>query len=463
MTTDESFRQRMAEWILRHQLFKGVSRLGIAVSGGADSIALARLLVPLCTAAQIKPFILHVHHGIRIESDEEATFVRTFSASLHIPFLFQKLTLEKNHSLSLEMNARKARILFFKSTVQQHHLDAIATGHHALDQVETLLLRLARGAGLDGLTGMRPISFGNGFRIIRPLLPFDPNELRVFLNEIGQEWREDRSNQDISIPRNKIRTEILPLLETVWEKKIVKNLAQSASILSEDDHFLSQLAQEKFNELKDRSNPCRLPAAPLRTLHRALQSRIIRLWLFQCGKKEIPFQAISRLLDALLREATTSISLPNGNQVSLSQTELFIPVPDIPSAAAIELPLPGIIQWGDWIITAEPATGWKPTSQSIGESPSIHYLDKIACDNELLIIRARKPGDRIFPTRMTGSQKVKDLFINAKIPEQQREKIPLLTTGDKVILLPGARVHRDFAVKNTTAASWKITLTKNQQ
>ena len=197
-------------------------RIGLAVSGGSDSVALAFLLTKGGKKKNVaKRFvILHVDHGLRKESKEEYRFVRTLAKRLGIPFKGTHAKVVKHMGESLEMAARRVRLAFFAKCVKELKLDAIATGHHMDDVAETFLMKLRRAS----LCGIREKSEVGVIRFVRPLLGCRDAELKDYLRKYGEEWREDVSNDDTSIERNRVRHEIIPFLEKTLDRHLVEHL-----------------------------------------------------------------------------------------------------------------------------------------------------------------------------------------------------------------------------------------------
>lgn len=197
-------------------------RIGLAVSGGSDSVALAFLLTKggKKKNAAKRFVILHVDHGIRKESKEEYRFVRALAKRLGLPFKGTHAKVVKRRGESLEMAARRVRLAFFAKCMKSLKLDAIATGHHMDDVAETFLMKLRRVS----LCGIREKSEVNGIRFVRPLLGCRDAELKAYLRKYGEEWREDASNDDVSIERNRIRHEVIPFLEKTLDRHLVEHL-----------------------------------------------------------------------------------------------------------------------------------------------------------------------------------------------------------------------------------------------
>ena len=209
-------------------------RIGLAVSGGADSTALLVLMAELQTEFDFKAIVLHVDHGLRPDSAEDAHFVQNLAQTYGLPFHVLTTRVVRHSRESLEMAARRVRLAFFSKMTKELGLDAIATGHHADDVAETFILRLARGSGPEGLAGLKQISHVDGITFIRPLLNVRDRDLRGFLQNRGILWREDSTNVDTSILRNKVRHVILPFLRANLDAHITEHLCKSAAILRGD-------------------------------------------------------------------------------------------------------------------------------------------------------------------------------------------------------------------------------------
>ena len=199
-------------------------------------MALLVLMADLQASHGFDAVVLHVDHGLRPDSADDARFVESLAASYGLPFHALRTRVQRRRGESLEMAARRVRLAFFASMTTTLGLDAIATGHHADDVAETFLLRLARGSGPDGLAGLKPVSHVDGVTFIRPLLNVRDSDLRHFLSERGIVWHEDSTNADTSIPRNNVRHVILPFLREHLDSRITEHICKSAAILRGDLH-----------------------------------------------------------------------------------------------------------------------------------------------------------------------------------------------------------------------------------
>ena len=208
--------------------------LGLAVSGGADSTALLAALADLRETLGFRAVVLHVDHGLRPDSHDDARFVADLAARFGLPCHTLRARIRRRPRESLEMAARRTRLAFFARMTRELGLDAIATGHHADDVAETFIMRMARGAGPEGLAGLKPVSHVDGITFIRPLLGLRDSDLRAYLRRRGISWREDSTNADTSILRNKVRHVILPFLREHLDPHITEHLCKSAAILRGD-------------------------------------------------------------------------------------------------------------------------------------------------------------------------------------------------------------------------------------
>lgn len=467
-----STESRVCAWIDRHQMLADVRRLGIAVSGGSDSVAMLRLVVPICVERGIVPVVLHLDHGLRgAVSVGDARFVARLAKRLGLSFRMETAGSAKLRPHSLEMGARAARQAFFRQVAREDRLDAIATGHTADDVAETLLLRLFRGGGATGLSGLRPVHRVHEVRYIRPVLDCTHAILRDWLAGRRQTWREDASNRDTRIPRNRVRHRILPWLDRNGAPGVSALLAQSASILRDEDALLDSLASEALARIvvpqakraRNRLSPLVLRRAALAAKPVALQRRILRLWMLDAGLiAAAGYDAVESLVSRLRDSGPWQVSVPGGMlarcrdgrmQLASAESSRVRRVEADGEVRTAELPVPGSVVVAGVRVTARRGRGIVPTAGPVGALPSRCSLDAKALRGRALVVRTRLPGDRIRPVGMQGSRKLQDLLVDAKVPAEERAHLPVLVVGNEVVWVPGYRVAQAFAVRTPGACS----------
>ena len=271
------FPQRVRSAITRHAMFPLCARIGVAVSGGADSVALLHVLLELRADWNLRLSVLHLNHCLRgAESDADEEFVRDLAARLALPFESERADIPAaaQHD-NLEQAARNARRRFFRRLLESGSLDRIALGHTKSDQAETVLFRLLRGAYTTGLAGMRPATPDG---LVRPLLDCTRSEVETYLKERNLPWREDSSNRDLRFTRNRIRHTLLPALQQDWNPNFVDLLATHAALAQDDeDYWAAHIASLEGHLLQSAPDGATLAdIRELRSLRNAVLRRLLR-------------------------------------------------------------------------------------------------------------------------------------------------------------------------------------------
>ncbi len=411
------------ETIGRHSLIPDGAQVVVGVSGGADSVALLRALHQL----DIPVTVAHLNHQLRgAESDADERFVRDLAEKLGLPMVVESTdvrSLSETSGLSLEMAARQARHHFFA----KFENSVIALAHHADDQAETFILKLARGAGTDGLGGM-PFSQKIGqIRLIRPMLDLPRAAILQWLEENNFKWREDASNRDEAFLRNRVRHTVLPLLETELNPNIRETILRTMDILREENAWMNEIIAD-----------CRLPIVDL---PRAAQRRALRKWLFDHGVEGVDFDAVEKILSLMDAGKGTTIFELNAHQRVVVEygKPRFEQVDCAPPA-----PL--------WKMTIEHGTGWKKDhGKGAGILPAEASFDAEKIGDSPITVRGPEPGDRMQPLGMGGSRKLQDIFTDQKIPRAQRPSVPVVVCRGEIIWIPGYRTARGWEVPNSDA------------
>jgi len=427
------------------------ARVLVALSGGPDSVALLHILRTLEARGElVVAGAAHFNHQLRgAEADADESFCRDLAAGTGIPFLAGRADVAaraRESGRSLEDAARQARYEFLNEAADSAGADAIAVGHSLDDQAETFLLRLIRGAGPAGLAGIRP----RAGRVVRPLLDISRAELRQYAAEHGLGFRDDSSNADVRIPRNRVRLELLPLLSQ-FSPAIAATLAREAALAREDEEFLDRLAIESAASLVlPKSNGVAVDIAGLTALAPALASRVTRKAVAAAAPgRFIGFQHIDDLLELARSGAEgAAAALPGVTAVRRGSRIVFGIVSDRPFSNSFRFPLsiPGEVAVPGWALSAarieEPEEVTPPPARGNTAVVAAAPL------RGPLAVRSRRPGDVFRPLGMHGrGRKLQDFLVDRKIARADRDSLPLVVDqDDRIVWVVGQSVAEDFRV-----------------
>lgn len=456
-------RLRVRRTIQTHAMLARAGRVLVGLSGGADSVAMLYLLRELEAGGDITiAGVAHFNHSLRAAAEEDEAFCRALAASLQLPFEAGRgdvRALASAERRSLEDAARRARYAFLETVADRLCAEAIAIGHTRDDQAETFLLRLLRGAGPRGLAGIRPKSG----RVIRPLIEIARHEVRAYLAARELVFREDESNNDVTIPRNRVRRELLPVLEA-FSPGVMDVLAREADIAREDEDFLSRAAVDLLPGivLTD-THGIALQAESLRALHPALGCRVVREALERAAPGHFFGRDHIRAVLALAADppgaAGCAVSVP-GLDVRRAGSRLVLE-----SAASgarpfensfhVPLSIPGEVSLPGWTVSASPAS---PNGGALVFSSGSVAVPASGLKLPLAV-RSRRPGDRFRPLGMRGrGRKLQDFLVDRKVPRKERDTLPLVVdSDDRIVWVVGQSVAEDFRV---TGASQGVILLK---
>ena len=427
-------------YLLAHQLMEPGGSIVAAVSGGQDSCVMLHILHMLSSKLGFSLTVAHFDHQLRPESAAEQQFVEKLAATYGLPFYSGRAdvrTLAKGKNL--EDTARRVRYDFLRKTMLEIGATKIATAHHAQDQAETVLLHLLRGSGLEGLAAMAPRE-GD---IIRPLLSALPEQIKAYRLAYGLSFCTDASNDDPRYLRNFIRLNLLPQLLQL-NPRLLQTLCATADICYEDNYLLTAWAKVALDELWLKDDGAIAPG--LFALPPALQRRIVRLAFMQISGEELSF-AQTEATRALKEEQSVSLS---GGWLIYRRGALFI---SREKSALPEhrqsVPLKIEATWqtlADW--------GWEYLGAQVLDAPSFAAKDEycISLPDTLLpnlYFRTRRAGDAVPSLGKSERRKVKDIFIDAKIPPYLRAGWPLLIVGEEIIWLPGL-YKREYKQEKST-------------
>jgi tRNA(Ile)-lysidine synthase len=477
---------RVLDTIRRHALLRRGDRVVVALSGGSDSVALLRMLRQLESEGElVVAGAAHLNHGLRDAAMDDEQFCRELSASLGVSFRSERTDVRElaaQWKTSLEDAGRRARYAFFDRVADELQADVVATGHTRDDQAETFLLRLLRGAGSRGLAGIYPRSG----KAIRPLLEIGRDELRAYLFALGQPFCEDESNRDLTIPRNRVRHELLPWLAREFSPQVADVLAHEAELARYDEDRLCQEAIDLLDSIvlssSVRQRPgghasadsietveVELSAHALGALHPALATRVARLSLqILAQDRFVGYEHVRRLLRLAEDDSERPVSLPGQHAARRGATIVLSRgrVEPFSNSFRVSLSIPGevILEREGWAIAASDdvdaggSGGWHLFGKGVGpagrdarrgkQPPSLSVAVTAESVTRPLVVRSRLPGDRFPPLGMGGRRKkLQDVLVDRKVPRERRDSLPLVVdSADRIVWVVGVAESEDFRV-----------------
>lgn len=434
-------------------------RVVLAVSGGADSVSLLRVMVDRAPAIGLVLAVVHVHHGIRGEAaDEDAAFVEALAERYRLPFSLRRVdtpAYAAEHRETLEEAARNQRYEVFQELMEQGAADAVLTAHTLDDQAETVLMKLLRGAWTEGLSGIHPVlSFPRGV-ILRPMLGVRRVELEAWLRELGQPWREDATNADVAFTRNRVRHELLPGLAT-FNPQIAKLLAQLAELARDEDAYWQQEMNRLLPTLV-------LPGRAVRGGGRAVTTHP--------GEASLGMELdrLRALAPAVRRRALREAARRLGIHVGFEQVErlMVMVAPDGPKAAPRREQLTERLRAERTLrelrLVLESAagagaerrgakqSGLDPVEISVpGEIIAAGYglrvrttLRDAAQPLEPPVLRVPKAGDRVRLRYTSGKKPLKEVFARLHLDSSQRSSWPLIVWRGEVVWMKDVVLEPD--------------------
>jgi tRNA(Ile)-lysidine synthase len=446
-------------FIRRHHLIERGSRVVAAVSGGADSMALAEILIELERAGDLSlAGIAHFNHRLRPTADRDEEVVRDRARALDRAFVSERGAVADRaarEGRSIEAAARAARYEFFERARTQLGADLVALGHTRDDQAETFLLRLLRGAGPRGLAGMYP---RNG-AIVRPLLECRREDLHAWLESRGVPHVEDETNSDVGIPRNRVRAELLPLIASRFNPSIVDVLADEAAIAREVWQWMDEVSAPLL------ATPGTLDAAALAAAPGALKRLVMwRAMTAASGGRHISFDHVAAAI-RLMDRTSGSIDMP-GHRVQRIGGRIVLTSGGRKGSTAnlfrYPLSIPGevVIHESRCVVSVEAdasAAAAMPRAAVGNGAAAIVRRDLLS---ETLAVRNRRPGDRFRPVGLHGSKKLQDLFVDRKLARAERDAVPLVVDDrDRIVWVAGYGIDEAFRVTDAAQAVLILKLT----
>lgn len=430
-------------FIDRHRLLAAGDRVLAACSGGPDSLALVHVLAALAGEYGYTLAVAHVNHGMRgAEAEADAAFVGEFCAVRGLPLFQTKVDMAgfaAANGLNKQEAGRLLRYRYLRQVARDLGGALVATGHHRGDQAETVLLNLLRGAGGAGLAGMKPAEGG----VIRPLLAVGRAEIEAYCRQNGLEPRLDRSNLKTDYRRNFVRLELLPLLEREINPGVADTLCRLAEIVGDEHEAVAALARAAWPQVvSEAGDGLALDSRQLAGLSVAVRRELVR----QAIEKKrgdlrgISFCHVERLLEKAVNGAAGSILELPGALVARKEYGRLVLTEAAPAADGIAPPGVAVAVPGT---TPVPALGLVVKAELTDALPAAAGPDSaIFAWEELappLFVRTREKGDRFRPAGLAGGKKLKEFFIDAKVPRWRRDRVPVVTDSLGIIWLGGLR------------------------
>lgn len=455
--------EKVLRTIEKYNMIEKDDKIVMGISGGPDSLCMLDVLFNLKGKFNLKLYVVHVNHMIRGEdAKKDAAFVEKLCKDLDLPFfLFEENVpyLAKKMGLSEEQAGRYVRYKAFEETLKKVGGNKIAVAHNKNDVAETVLLNILRGTGLRGLIGIKPVN-GN---IIRPLIEIERREIEKYLKDKNLHPRIDHTNYEDLYTRNKIRLKVIPYIEEVFKIDLVENLSRMAAILLEEDDYLEAKCEEVFNQICEiNGEEIKVDVDALKSQHTAIKRRLVkRMYLYVKGETDgLEYGHVEDVLNLLDKPTSSKIDLPfeiealkmyNNLVIRKKKTKekvKFKEVLKIPGVTTIE----GIGKFKAYVVDISQVDDFNK-----GEYIKFFDYDKIKGE---IVVKSREDGDRFSPLGMRGTKKLKEFFIDKKIPREERDYIPLVAIGKEIVWVVGYRMSEKFKVDKNTSKVLVIEYTK---
>lgn len=449
-----SFVDNVLATIKKNNMIKSGDTVIIGVSGGADSLCLLHVLSTLKDELNIKLFAAHLNHQFRgIEADMDAEFVEQTCIAWDIPHIIRTFDVSayaKEQGLSSEEAGREIRYKLFDEVKESVNGNKIAVAQNLNDNVETILMRLIRGTGLEGLKGIDAVRND----IIRPLLDQDRQSIEKYCEQNNLEPRIDKTNLQPIYLRNKIRLELIPYLKQRFNPSLNEAIIRLGQVVREENNYLEQQTKELLNsigEMKD--NSIAIKTESLKQLHPAMQKRLLRQAVESIantlnGFEYKHFQGIIELFD---KGTGAAIELPKDLKAYISYENLIIckKIENTDKKCYYKLKY----DYDNFIDEINEMLRVKLINikelSSVPKSFNTVYIDADKVEHDI-VVRNREQGDTFSPIGMKGSKKLKDYFIDKKIPREKRDQVLLLADGDEIVWILGSIISEKYKITSIT-------------
>ena len=460
--------EQIFKTIERYQMIAPGMRVIIGISGGADSVCLLYVLTQYQKRVPFEITAVHVEHGIRgTESLEDAAYTEDICRALEVECRTVSIKAEitaQEYGISVEEAGRMERYRIFEEIRAEKQADRIAVAHNQNDQAETVLWNLVRGSGLKGLGGIRPVRG----RVIRPLLFTGREEIEEILKNAGISWCTDRTNLETDYTRNRIRLSLLPQMERELNSQSVRHMAEAAQRLQELQAYVERTRDRAAEVcIRQEGDAQILILGSCKKEDPLMIRELLRLMLERCGGlKDVGAVHVEMLEQLLQKECGRKQDLP-GNVCAVREDGILRVYrkaeQEFMTETDEELPIPGVMTCGEWVITAELMENSPELQKQIMEENE--YTKWLSYDTIIHSVhfRTRKTGDYLVINAQGGRKKLKDYLIDQKIPARKREQLRMFADGSHILWVPGGRISMAAKVSRETKRVLKIQMKEEVQ
>lgn len=460
-------RKRFLKFIKEKNIVKSGDKILVGLSGGPDSVCMLNLLCSIRDEEKIEVAAAHINHMLRgEEADKDEEYSKRLCESLGVRFFSKRIDINKyalETGKSSELAGREARYDFFDEIINKINFNKIATAHNANDQAETILMRIMRGTGLEGLGGIPVEREG---KYIRPILFMKREEVEKYCKENNLNPHIDATNLERIYSRNKVRLDILPYMKNNFNPNIVETINRMALLLQDDNEFIEGEVNKAYKDnCFERENSIVI-SKNLFNIHSAIVTRVIRKALFAINKSnyDMEMKNIEDIIELSNLGTNKRVDLPKDIYAENVYGDIIIRKKEyIKNKLSNELTLNkkdilhNEVIFDEYIINFDLVNN-KDIKQENDELIKKFDYDKI----NNVTIRYRKDGDRITPLGMKGSKKLKDIFIDMKIPKEKRDEIPLIQFNDEISWIVGIKMSDKFKITKETKHILKVSVKRKE-
>lgn len=474
MNISQSVIDKVKTTIKEYEMVQKWDKLLIALSGGADSVCLTHILYTLSKELKISLYAAHLNHGIRgEEADKDEEFAKSFCKSLGIPFLsktVKALEIAEAEGITVEEAGRRARYEFFYEVCKIGGQNVIATAHNRDDMAETVLMRIIRGTGIDGLSGIKYVREDG---VIRPLLKVSRKEIEEYCRENNLSFCVDSTNIDNNYTRNKIRNELIPYLKENFNPNVTETLVNLSENAKADSDFLNSYAKRLYKRLGSpmpNRKPVVLHIESIGMVDKAIEARLIIAAAKEAMGEEFNLEKkhINEILALKNKDTGASLNFPKGLIVRVMYGWL-----EFRNENEVELNKTSKHFKNDYVTEIQPGNGYQiEGSQGVIYVKSVALSDYKRSPGDILLdeekisgavfLRNRREGDIMTVFSDGRSKKIKSIFIDMKIPREKRDDIPLICQGNEILAIVGGRVSEKYKINEQSKRAWVIYYGKNE-